>query len=728
MSPRFLLLKWKRVKESKIRQQKLAIFDLIKTGLVVLIIFIVTGIIGFSLFSAIVVAQYQPYLSDHNKMLSYKNDTLTFYDRTGQVIYRTPGRYNTELVPLKNISPYLVKATVAVEDRNFYDHDGISLRSTARALFSDVKRQDLYHQGGSTITQQLARTFFLSQEKSFTRKAKELILSFELERRYSKDEILEFYFNSVYYGAGAYGAPEAAKVYFGKNVKDLTLSESSLLAALPVSPTNLSPIDGDRTKAFQRQKFILNLLKEKGTYSEKDVNLALSENLKINEKLAATTNAPHFAIYLKNQLAKEFPNIDLDTSGFRVYTTLDLAAQHRAERLVTERVRALRGRNVTNGAFFASNPQTGEILAMVGSVDFSQAEWGSVNILTSKRSPGSAIKPIVYASALESGRLTPSTVLHDQPTSYKNQWESYSPTNSDNKYHGDVLPRIALSNSLNVPAVQVINLNGLNRTLDTAKKLGIDDLSSPSNYGLSFALGGLELEGIDLATSYAVFANGGYLIKPWGILKVENKFNEQIYKSNPQKQKVLDERIAYQITNILSDLEARRMLFGRSNPLEIGRTAAAKTGTGQDFKNAWTVGYTPNLLALVWVGNNNGSSMRDIWGLESAALIWNRFMKETLAKSPNQEFAVPAGIQIASICKIDGSLAVQGESSVKEVFVEGTQPTKPGACSFLAKKKKEEEEERKRREEEEPQIPIDFGGFGTPILPPGQERKQNTRD
>lgn len=665
-----------------------------------LVLFIVSSIFAFSIYSQSVLGDYEQYFKDPKKMISYKIDTLTIFDRNGEVLYRTPGRYNTELIPLSEMSPNLLKATLTTEDGDFYKHEGFSFKAIARAFFSNVKEQNIYHQGGSTITQQLSRTFFLSNSKSFTRKIKELVLSIEMERKYSKDKILDFYLNSVYYGAGAYGAPEAAKIYFNKDVKDLSLAESALLAGLPSAPTTLSPIGGNLEKAKERQVYILDTLEKKGYYSKEEIEKAKSEKLVINDTLPSYAEAPHFALMIKRQLEEQFPNVDIDKSGFRIYTTIDKKLQEKAEELVKERVGALKNRNVTNGAFLATNPQTGEIVAMVGSVNFNQPQWGTVNILTSPRSPGSAIKPLIYASAFESKTINTSTILLDEETTYKNDWETYTPTDSDLKTRGKVLPRIALANSLNIPAVEVIAKNGVPQTIEDVKHLGIKNLGQPNDYGLSFALGGLELRGLDLAASYGSFANGGYLIRPWGIKKVEDRFGKTLWENKVEKTKVLNPQTAYIINDILSDEKARELLLGANNPLEIGRTAAAKTGTGQDFKNAWTVGYTPSLLGLAWVGNNDNSSMRDIWGLESAAVIWNRFMKSALAGTKVEEFPIPVGITKERICSLDGSKAVSGQPSVEEVFVIGSEPTEYGICGF----RKSQEEEKVRLEQEKARL------------------------
>lgn len=719
------------------RKRKLGYKIFLRNLILTFGVFFLILVLSVSLFGQYVIAQHKQYFTEPKNLISNKIDTLTIFDRNGEVLYRTPGRYNTEIIPLKEISPHLIKATLATEDGEFYEHEGFSLKSTVRALLSNIKNQDPYHQGGSTITQQLSRTLFLNNQKSFTRKAKELLLSFEIERKYSKQQILELYLNTVYYGAGAYGAPEAAKIYFNKDVKDLNLAESTLLAGLTVAPTELSLIDGNKEKAFNRQSYILSTLEKKGQYSDKQIKMAKESELKINKELPQHAEAPHFSVMIKQQLEKQFPNVNIDKSGFRIYTTIDKKMQLKADELVKQKVSSLNNRNVTNGAFLATNPQTGEILALVGSVNYSEPNWGSVNVLTSPRSPGSSIKPLIYAAALESKTLKTSTILSDEKTTYQTDIESYTPVNSDNKTRGQVLPRIALANSLNIPAVEVISKNGLAPTVQTVKRLGISNLGPTTNYGLSFALGGLELQGIDLAASYATLANGGYLIKPWGINKVEDRFGNEIWTNKVDKTQVLDPKIAYIITNILSDEKARELLFGKNNPLNIGRPAAVKTGTSQDFKNAWTVGYTPSLLALSWVGNNDSSPMKNIWGLESAALIWNQFMKSSLANLPVEPFSTPTGLKVFSICPLDGSKAVTGEPSIEEVFVVGDEPTEYGKCGFI--KQQKEEEERKRLEEEKKlqesqiptetveEIPVGVGNEETPQVKeePQEEKKED---
>jgi penicillin-binding protein 1C len=629
-------------------------------------------------------------LADPSAILAYKTDNLTFFGRHGKVIYQTSGRYIEETVPLGDISPYVVKATLAAEDKHFYEHSGVHLPSTARAFYNSFKKGDIYHQGGSTITQQLARTVFLTNDKSVSRKLKETILALEIEKRYSKKEILELYFNSTYYGVGAYGVDQAARVYFSKSPKKLTLAESSFLAALTTAPSRLSPTNGDKEAAFRRQEYVLGQMVKAGFITKKQALKVKNVKIKFALKKLLPTQAPHFILFLKKALREEFPDVDVDTSGFKVYTTLDLRLQKKAEGLLAERVAALKYRNVNNAAFLATNPKTGEILTMAGSANFSQKKWGTVNVLTSRRSPGSAIKPLVYAAALELGAITPATILHDQKTTYQNAWETYTPGNSDGRFRGQMLPRRALSNSINVPAVEVAAKTGVPKLLKSLDEYGIDGLGPLSDYWLSVAIGGLELRGIDLAAAYAAMANGGYLIKPWGIIKVEDKFGEVVYELEQEKRQVLDPKVAYIITNILSDSYARKELFGWYNPLEIGRPAAVKTGTSQDFKNAWAVGYTPSLLSLAWFGNNDSSPMVNIWGLESAALVWNIFMRDALTGKKVEAFVPPKGVVFASVCSLDGSKAVAGQPASREVFFANRVPNSFGACAYLAQKKKEE--------------------------------------
>ncbi len=663
---------------------------LFKGSAVLVVILVVFLILTGMFFSQAVLSAYNKYFSKPSIMLALKSSAVTFLDRNGEVIYRTPGRYNTKIVPLENISKNLVNATIAAEDKDFYKHDGFSFVSTARALINDLSHKDLYKQGGSTITQQLARNFFLNQDKTFSRKLREIVLSFELERRYSKKEILELYLNSIYYGAGAYGAPEAARIYFGKDVKDLTLAESSLLAGLPASPTNFSPITGNKDKAFERQHYVLDMMVKNGVISTKEEKEAKNATLAINSTIPFTTNAPHFVMYLEEALKTLLPNTQLDNSGLVIQTTMDLKLQKAAEKLVRDRVKNLSNRNVTNSAFYGANPKTGEILTMVGSVDFNHPNWGTVNVLTSPRSPGSAIKPLVYATAIAAGKITLGTVLDDSPVKYPDGDATYIPNDADGKFRGKVLPREALSNSLNIPAVEVLAKTGLPTAVEGVKNFGLENIGAPTDYGWSFVLGGVEVRGIDLATAYGALANGGELIKPWGIKEVKDRFGKVIYQQPKiEKKQVIDPKVAYLITNILSDNKARQLLFGPHNPLELDRPAAAKTGTAQDFKNAWAVGYTPSVLALSWFGNNDGSPMQNIWGLESAALNWREFMKIALAGSPREDFAQPDGIQTASICKLDGSLAAPGQPAANELFVKGSQPTNFGTCTFLAKQQED---------------------------------------
>lgn len=698
-------------------------------------LFLVTSVFLISAVSVValayrngVVSQFEPYLSDPPKMSVYKSDTLTFLDRGGMVIYRTSGRYIEKITPLAETSPYMIKATIASEDKDFYKHSGLDWQAAARAIYNDIKKGDLYDQGGSTISQQLARSIFLSNEKSIARKFKELILAFEIERRYSKEKVLELYLNSVYYGAGAYGVEQAAFTYFGKSPKNLNLAESSLLAGLTPAPSRLSPTNGGRQISLGRQKYVLSQMVKAGFIGNLEAEKAQATKLKFVSKRLLPTQAPHFILYLKERLKEQFPNIELDTSGFIVHTTLDLDKQKLAEKLLEEKVKALKYRNVNNAAFLSTNPKTGEILAMVGSVNFNQREWGAVNVLTRPRSPGSAIKPIIYAAGFETGRITPTTILRDVPVTYNNGWETYSPHNSDGKFRGPMLPRRALSNSLNVPTVEVAARSGIPTIVSTAEKLGITTLEDPSYYWLSIALGGLEVKGIDLATAYGTLANYGEMTRPWGITKIEDKFGKTMYEAKPVKKLVIDERVAFLITHILSDNYTRRELFGWLNPLEIGRPAAVKTGTSQDFKNAWAVGYTPSLLALVWFGNNDESPMHSIWGLESAASVWNSFMRYALAGKPVEAFAFPKGVVVASVCAIDGSKAVAGQPTIKDVLIGDKLSQNYGACYYLAKRGREKVKitsaKQPKKENSLPKEPI---VVGVPIESPKEGREGPNR-
>lgn len=607
-------------------------------------------------------------------IMNRNNTGVVLFDRNNEIFFKFyEGKYE-RFVPLSDIPPRMQQALIVAEDKNYYDHPGFSVKSILAAFVANIKKGDIAY-GGSTITQQLVKTTLLASQKSFLRKYQELVLAEEIERKYTKDEILTMYFNSVYFGEGAFGIEEAAKTYFNISAKNLSLAQSAILAALPTAPSKLSPISGDREKVIERSRYILGKMAEEHYITNEQKEVAIHEKLAFNtDGNKDRYKAPHFALMVKDELIKKYGEEEIARSGFKVYTTIDLGWQKYAEEIVAKQVEALKFSRVSNGAAVVIDAKTGEIRVVVGSKDWNNDIFGKLNIVTAARQPGSAFKPIVYSAALEKGIITLATILKDEPITYKNAWETYSPRDYDGKFRGRVTARRALANSLNIPSVEVISKLGVDNAVEMGKRLGLTTLKDYSQYGLSLVLGAAEVRPLDLTEVYATFANGGVRNTSTTIAKIENKIGELVYVHIPEKQQVLDPKYAFLVSSILSDNNARSEVFG--NILNISRPAAVKTGTTENYKDSWTVGYTPSLVIGVWIGNNDGTVMERIAGSIGAAPIWKALMEKFLAGTPIEQFVAPAGIVSESICRENG-LRVKGAtaSAQLEYFVGGTEPT-----------------------------------------------------
>lgn len=615
-------------------------------------------------------------IKSKEKIMNSNNTGVVLLDRKGRPFFTFYQFKNIKYVPLASISPYIRKSVIVSEDKEFYSHPGISIKGILRSAIKDVKEGDFAY-GGSTITQQLVKNSLLSQDKTFIRKFYEIVLAYKLEKEFSKDEILEMYLNSAYFGEGAFGIENASMTYFGKSAKDLSLAESSFLVSLLPSPSSLSPFSGDINKAKERQKIILESMEEENVVTKEEFLEAVGEDLRFVKKSEElNVVAPHFALMVKDELVGRFGEEQIARSGFRVRTTIDLDKQVFAEKTVKDQVLNLRKNLVTNGSAVVIDPKTGEVLSLVGSYDWFDEKFGKVNMALSPRQPGSSFKPIVYAAAFEKSLITPATVLKDRPTAFEG---NYRPKNYDGKFRGDVLVRRALSNSLNVPAVQVMSKLGVVNSVEASERFGITTLSEPSNYGLSLVLGAGEVRLIDLTSVYAMFANEGVKNEPVFILEIDNKFDEKIYQYKSLSKRVLDSKYAFLISSILSDNNARREVFG--NALTISRTAAVKTGTTENYKDSLTLGYTPTIAVGVWVGNNDNKPMDNVAGSLGAAPIWKTLVTEYLKDTPDTGFIKPQDVVSLSVCKSNGLLisnvSLQGYT---EYFIKGTEPTK--LCSI----------------------------------------------
>lgn len=594
------------------------------TSLLTVVFFLFLAM-GFGLF-----AFYAKDLPDPKKLEDRKMaESTKIYDRTGEtLLYEIHGEEKRTAVSLSEISPKLINATLAIEDTNFYHHFGVDLKGMVRGAWLSLTGQPL--QSGSTITQQFIKNSILTSEKTFSRKIKEVILAFEFEIRYSKDQILEFYFNQIPYGSNLYGAEAAAQGIFNKSAKDLSLAEAATLAALPRAPSYYSPYGSHPEALKGRQEYILTRMAKLGMVSEQEAENAKKEELKFAQHQYGI-KAPHFVMYIKEYLEEKYGQDFIEKSGFSVYTTLDWDLQQAAEQAVVEGAKRNETRyNANNAALVALDPKTGQILAMVGSRDYFDLENdGNVNVTLRSRQPGSSFKPIVYATALQRG-FTPQTILFDVPTNFSDDPNNpYSPQNYDGVFRGPVSLKSALAQSLNIPAVKTLYLAGLKEVLEQARQMGFTTFEDEDRFGLSLVLGGGEVKLIEETAAFSIFATEGIKNETASILKIVDKNGETVEEFEPESKNVLDKQVARQINDILSDNSAREPVFGTSSHLNLGNiTAAAKTGTTNEYRDAWTVGYTPSLVAGVWVGNNNNAKMYQAPGAAAAAPIWNQFMKQ----------------------------------------------------------------------------------------------------
>lgn len=586
--------------------------------------------------------------------------TTQILDRYGNTLFEVFDQEagKRTVVPLSEIPPHLIQATIATEDADFFHNPGIDLRGILRALRDNLEAGRTVA-GGSTISQQLAKNVLIPPEEryepSLSRKVREAILAFQLSRTYSKEQILEMYLNEIYYGNLAYGVEAAARVYFAKPVHDLTLAEAAMLAGLPQAPAVYDPFK-DPAAAKARQAQVLDLMARHGYIDAATAERAKAEPLQYASPQASDLRAPHFVMYVRDLLVQRYGQRALFQAGFRVYTTLDPETQRIAEEVVAKHAPTLARQDARNVGLVALDPRTGEILAMVGSPDyFNAAIDGQVNATLADRQPGSAIKPIVYLAAFQRG-FGPATVLIDEPTRFPDgPGRVYTPQNFDRRFRGPVTIRRALGNSLNIPAVKTLQYVGVRQAVRLARQLGITSLSEDRPYGLSFTLGGSEVKLLELAGAYAVFANGGHVVPVDPILRIEDSQGNVVEeRPPPPSDYVVDPRLTFLITDILADNDARRETFGVNSPLRLSRPAAVKTGSTDDYRDSWTVGYTPSLLAGVWVGNSDGRPMRFVLGSSGAGLIWHDFMERALEGEPAEPFEPPEGLVRATVCATTG--------------------------------------------------------------------------
>ncbi len=644
-------------------------------AIILLSLFLVLTLLGF-LGISLLFAYYAKDLPNPNKVRRRSGFSTQIFDRNGVLLYSLYANQNREPVKLSEVPLYLRQATIAVEDKNFYHHPGFDLKSIVRAFVSTVLFGHL--QGGSTLTQQLVKNVLLSSERTLPRKVKELILTIQIEKKYTKDEILQMYLNEAPYGGQAWGIKAAAQQYFGKDVKDLTLAEAAALAGLPQSPTRYS----QNMKLLKaRQKHVLRRMVEDGYITKDQAEKAYQQPL--NFKMRGNViRAPHFVMYVRSLLAKKYGEERVLTAGFKVKTTLDYQLQKFAQDTVKEEIEKVKKLNITNGGVVVMDPTNGQILVMVGSYDyFSQDYDGQYNVTLALRQPGSAIKPVTYATAFKEG-MYPSKIVVDAPTTFVSQGgKDYKPVNYDGKFHGPVSFRTALGNSLNIPAVKVLAMVGIKNMLTTANDLGLTTLAPTSQnlkrFGLAVTLGGGEVRLLDLSAAYSSFANGGYKVKPVAVLEITDVNNQLIDKFEPpQPSRVLPKGVAFLINSILSDNKARLLTFGSHSSIYIpDRQVAVKTGTTNDKRDNWTIGWTPNILVGVWVGNNDNSPMKRLAsGITGAAPIWRKIILKTFEKLPKVEFQKPDNVVEEEVDNISGYPAHDNFPSHKDYFIQGSQP------------------------------------------------------
>jgi len=634
------------------RKFKLPLNKIFKLGLTALVLIIAFG----GIISIFILGWVANDLPNPNKIIDRSIALSTkIYDRTGEtLLYDIHGAEKRSFVELSQIPEYLKNATITAEDRKFYEHGGVSFTGIIRSAIKNVLTGSKV--GGSTLTQQLVKNAILSPEKKYTRKIKEVILSYQIEKKFSKNEILQMYFNEIPYGSVAYGAEAAAQTYFGKGVKDVTLAEAAILAALPQAPTYYSPYGTHTDALFSRQRWVLDSMAELGYITEEDAQKAKEEKVEFKKK-SENILAPHFVMYVKEYLTEKYGESLVEQGGLKVITTLDLYKQKIAEDVITEAAENnAKNWQANNAALTAIDPKTGQILAMVGSKDYfadpapENCTPGKdcvfdpqVNATISLRQPGSSFKPIVYAAAFKKG-YTPETILYDVVTKFQNyDLKDYEPKNYDSKEHGPVTIRTALQGSLNIPAVKTIYLTGIDNVIDLAEDLGYTSLGERSRFGLSLVLGGGEVKLIEHVNAFATLGREGEWHPIVAILEVKDKDGNTLEEYKKVEKKVLETQVARQITDILSDNAARAYIFGANSSLQLGsRPVAAKTGTTNDYHDAWTIGYTPSLAAGVWVGNNNNAEMkRGADGSIVAGPIWHNFMSRVLGNTPIEEFKKP---------------------------------------------------------------------------------------
>lgn len=673
----------------------------------VLLIVLVIPLLSFLYFSMT--------MGDMETLMNRNNTGIVLRDQNGEVFYSTGTAEHRNIIPLTNMSIYVQKAVVSSEDKNFYEHGGFSLLSTLRAVYGYVFSGGGGF-GGSTITQQLAKMTLLSSERSAFRQYQAFSVALAIEQRYTKDEILEMYLNSAYFGNSSFGIEQASRNYFDKDPIDLTLAESAMLIGLLPAPSIYSPVTGDIEKAVERQSEVLGRMVSDEAITQEEKNNALAEELVYQPPAVIQNDAPHFTEMVLEELYDKYGEETVSRSGYQVTTTLDLNLQRQAIENINRQISYINSMGGSNVGLVAIDPQTGEVRALVGSADYGNEIWGKVNMATTKRQPGSTFKPLYYSAAMANGVITPATIIRDEAININ----GYQPQNATRRYYGDVTVRQALSRSLNIPSVKIMQLYGIEESIASAKKLGITTLDGEvTDYGLALAIGSAEVPLTEMTNAYASFADEGVIHDTSIIRGIRDKLSKVIFTNSNSSREAISSQGAYLISDILSDQDARSFMFGSSLNIS-GKTVAVKTGTTDDNRDAWTIGYTPDIAIGVWVGNNDNSVMVS-GGADMAGPIWRQTMGRAISDM-NPSFTRPEGVVERFVCYGSGAIAPGwGTNTYREVFLETAIPN--ATCNSTSIKTEEpvvEEPEEARPPEEESEDSTDQEE-PDPIIPPDED-------
>ncbi len=622
-------------------------------------------VIGVPILTFLIVLPLATYLyfardiANQDRLMNRNNTGIVLYATDGKTqIYSTGRAQHRELYPLDKISKPMKEALIASEDKDFYKHSGFSLFSTLRAVYGYVVNGGGSF-GGSTITQQLAKITVLSSNRSFLRQYQAFSIAVAIENTYTKDQILDMYLNSVYFGESAFGIEDAAKTYFGTTPDKLTTAQSAMLVGLLPAPSIYSPISGNAEYAKERQSTVLNRMVANKYITEAEKKAALAEQLVYQPPKSPINDsiAPHFAQMVLDELYKKYGEETVTRSGYQVMTTLDANVQSNLQSSVAANMGTIKRNGGSNAAAVAIDPKSGEVRGLIGSYDWSDKDFGKVNVATSLRQPGSSFKPIYYSRALADGIITPATVFKDELTDFGG---GYKPLNADKKFHGEVTTRTALDWSLNIPSVKIMQKLGIDTAVEQANSMGLSSIDTKNNYGLSLALGSAEVTPLQMTNAYAAFANGGVQYNTTIIRAINTKYSESVFKAKESSKRVLSSQASFLISDILADNAARAGIFGSSLNVydaktRAVKTVAVKTGTTNDSRDAWTMGYTPQLAIGVWVGNNDNKPMTN-GGSIMAGPIFTKAMGSILA-GVDTKFIPPAGVTQRQVCLSNHGLA-----------------------------------------------------------------------